>query len=145
MKKGNMVKKVGQGLSVLALSILIGSGICYSKEVNSQGYKVPDLSNATFVKERYDDLTDKIEGKETQVEQYKLGNPERIVSKVSINEKVFLYGVSNHETGEIYAIADMDGDGIFETRYDEKDLTYTSKEKKDFPTKKELPPEWVLK
>lgn len=145
MKNTSLMKKIGTSLGVFALSVIIGSGVCYSKEINLQGYQIPDLSQAEKVGTRYDDLTDKIEGKETRVDQYKLENPERIVSKVSINEKVFLYGVSNHETGEIYAIADMDGNGTFETRYNENDLKYTSKEKKDFPAKKELPPEWVLK
>lgn len=113
---------------------------------NKKGYKIPDLSQAVVVGEpRYDDLTDKIDGAETRVDHYTLNGKD--IWKVSINDNVFLYGIGTKaEKG--YAIADLDGDGIFETKYNTKELTYTGEKIDgkipDFPAKKDLPPEWVL-
>lgn len=150
MKKNNLIKKISMGAGILALSTIIGSGICYSKETNPQGYEIPDLSQAEKAGTRYDDLTDKIDGAETCVEQYRFKSEKDglnylRISKVSVNEKVFLYGIQNFKTDDVYAIADLDGDGIFETKYDNNELMYTDKSKGEFPAKKDLPPEWVLK
>jgi len=116
-------------------------------KINKKGYKIPDLSQAVSVGEpRYDNLTDRIEGKETRVDQYKLKG--KGIWKASVNGNIFLYGIGSKDD-KGYAIADLDGDGIFETKYSTDELLFAKKRKDgkvpDFPAKKDLPPEWVLK
>lgn len=146
MKKSNLVKKIGQGLGILTLGMFIGSGICYAKETNPEGYAIPNISNATFMGTRYDDLTDKIDGPETRIDIYEMDKKD--IYKVSINGNVFLYGISDDGTKDLYAIADLNGDGIFETKYDVDELKFTETRQDgkvpDFPAKKDLPPKWVL-
>lgn len=114
MEKKTLIKRISQGLGILTLSLFVGSGICYSKE-KPKGYKIPDLSRAIPMNEPpigkpvYEDLTDKIEGPETKVEGYQRGsmrsiskeNPLITISKLSVNGKVFFYGISNWSTGDI--------------------------------------------
>ncbi len=141
MKKSNLAKKVGQGLAILATGMLIGSGICYSKETNPKGYVIPDLSKAKVVGEpRYDDLTEKIEGPETRLDHYRTDKKD--IYKASVKGHVFLYAIHDLETGELCAVADLNGDGIYETKYSQEDLTYD--QQGNFPAKKDLPPDWAL-
>jgi hypothetical protein len=141
MENKGLVKKISKCLGILAFSTLIGSGICYSKETNPQGYEIPDLSQASFHGTVYKDMTDKIDGPETRFDGYILENPKRGVYKISINDKVFLYNIGYYENNETYGIADLDGDGIFETKYNTEEL----RKKGESPAKEDLPPEWVLK
>ena len=148
MEKNSLVKKVSGCIAILAAGMLIGSGICYAKETNHKGYEVPDLSKAAVIGDpRYDDLTDKIDGPETRVDHYQVNKQN--IFKASVNGNVFLYAMDEPNSGEVYAIADLDGDGVYETKYSREDLTYDEQRDgggiPDFPAKKDLPPEWVFK
>ena len=150
----NLTRKICTGLGILALSTVIGSGICYSKETNHLGHGIPDLSNTQVNKlgDRYEDLTDKIEGKETHFDYYLLENPKEDIEYVeiavaSINGKIFAYGVTTKfkqknegvpTIEDFYTIFDEDGDGIFETKYTEHETAQKYVEG-------DMVPEWVLK
>lgn len=154
MKNKSLLKKFSKGLSILALSTLIGSGICYSKEINHKGHEIPDVSDTQVDKlgSRYEDLTDKIEGKETLFDYYTIKNPKEDIeyveiTKVSVKGKIFAYGITtgykqkDKETEaiqEFYTIYDEDGDGIFETKYTD-DETFNK------CIEGHMLPEWVLK
>jgi hypothetical protein len=149
MENKNLVKKISKGLSILALSTLIGSGICYAKEMNPSGYAIPDVSQAHKLGNRYEDLTDKIEGKETLFDYYVVKNPREDVEYIqttvaSVKGKTFAYGITTayKQKGgtveDFYTIYDEDGDGIFETKYTEYE-TYNKH------VDGSMLPEWVLK
>jgi hypothetical protein len=148
MKKNNLTKKICTGLGVLALGAIIGSGICYSKEINLKGHEIPDVSQANKLGDRYEDLTDKIEGKETLFDYYLVKNPKEDVDYIeiavaSVKGKIFAYGITTayKQKGgtveDFYTIYDEDGDGIFETKYT-ADETYNKH------IEGSMLPEWVL-
>ncbi len=152
MENKSLIKKISQCLGVLALSTLIGSGICYSKETNHKGHEIPDVSQANKLGNRYEDLTDKIEGKETLFDYYIVKNPREDVEYIqttvtSVKGKIFAYGTTTRFKQEderaatvedFYTIYDEDGDGIFETKYDEDETIEKSLDGSTLP-------EWVLK
>lgn len=152
MKNKNLLKKISTGLSVLALSTLMGSGISYSKEINPKGHEIPDVSKSEKLGSRYEDLTDKISGEETLFNYYLVKEPKENIEYIeiavaSINGKTFAYGVTTRykqkdenavTVEDFYTIYDEDGDGIFETKYNEEETG------KRF-IEDSLVPEWVLK
>ncbi len=154
MEKKGLVKKISKCLGVLAFSTLIGSGVCYAKETNPQGYEIPNVSDTQVNKlgNRYEDLTDKIEGKETLFDYYLVKNPKEDVeyveiTRVSVKGKIFAYGVTTMFKQEneraktiedFYTIYDEDGDGIFETKYTDDETFNKCMEGS-------MLPEWVLK
>lgn len=154
MENKSLVKKISQCLGVLALGAIIGSGICYSKEVNPQGYEIPDVSNTQVDKlgNCYEDLTDKIEGKETCFDYYTVKNPKEDVeyveiTRVSVKGKIFAYGITTgykqkaertETIADFYTIFDEGGDGIFETKYTDDETFNKCMEGS-------MLPEWVLK
>lgn len=154
MKKDNLTKKICTCLGVLTLGAIIGSGICYSKEINPKGHEIPDVSDTQVNKlgNRYEDITDMIEGKETLFDYYLVKNPKEDVeyveiTRASVKGKIFAYGITtgykqkDKETEAIqdfYTIYDEDGDGIFETKYTD-DETYNKF------IEDSMLPEWVLK
>ncbi|MBM3200624.1 hypothetical protein FJZ53_06820 [Candidatus Woesearchaeota archaeon] len=153
MVKESLVKKISKCLGVLALSAVIGSGICYSKEINPKGHKIPDEAQLDkYLGHRYEDLTDKIGGKETRFDYYIVEDPSKDVESIettiaSVNGKVFAYGITTRSNqhdedgitiGDFYTIYDEDGDGIFETKYSDMETFDKCMEGKFLP-------DWVLK
>jgi len=153
MGNKGLVKKISTGISVLALSALIGSGICYSKEINPQGYEIPDYGDLVqHLGHKHMDLTDKIEGRETRLDYYLIENQSEDIESVEITELTvqsiaFGYGVTTtykQKDGksparqERYAIFDEDGDEIFETKYTEEEMN------KKFMDGSVLP-DWILR
>lgn len=154
MKKDNLTKKICTGLGVFVLGAIIGSGICYSKETNPKGYEIPDVSNTPVDKlgNHYEDLTDKIEGKETCFDYYTIKNPKEDVeytqiTRVSVKGKIFSYGITTgykqkdkgtEAIEDFYTIFDEDGDGIFESKYTDDETFNKCIEGR-------MLPEWVLK
>lgn len=153
MENKGLIKKISKCLGVLAFSTLIGSRIGYSKEINPKGHEIPDVSNTQVDKlgSRYEDITDKIDGKETCFDYYTLKNPKEDVeyveiTRASVKGKIFAYGITTGykqkdkgtETMDFYTIYDEDGDGIFETKYTD-DETFNKF------IEGSMLPEWVLK
>ena len=153
MKKDSLVKKISKGLSILTLSAMIGSGICYSKEINPKGYEIQDYGDLVqHLGHKHMDLTDRIEGRETRFDYYLIENPSEDIVSIEITELtvqsiVFAYGVTTTfkpkdknlpPVQDRYAIFDEDGDEIFETKYTEEEVT------KKFAEGSVLP-DWILR
>lgn len=141
MKLKKKLNTMNRSLLFSALGTLVAAQFCFGAEVNPQGYKIPDVSNAKKGTVQYYDLTDKIEGEETRIDNYYVKHPSGAfnglvnVIKVSIRDRVFMYGVEG--LGDYYAIFDNDGNGIFETKYSEEEILKKQNEGS-------LIPEWVL-
>lgn len=153
MENKGLVKKITTSLGILALSGIIGTGICYSKEINPKGYEIPyDSPLYKHLGHKHMDLTDKIEGKETRFDYYLIENPSEDIESIEVTELTvqsvaFAYGVTTtfkqkDETSpaiqDRYAIFDEDGDEIFETKYTEDEVT------KKFVDGSVLP-DWILR
>lgn len=153
MENKGLVKKISTCLSILAFSTIIGSGICYAKETNPQGYDIPyDSPSYEHLGHKHMDLTDKIGGKETRFDYYIIKNPSEDIESIEVTELTvqsiaFAYGVTitykqkdekSPAIQERYAIFDDDGDWIFETKYTEEEVT------KKFVDGSVLP-DWILR
>lgn len=147
MQKKSLVKKIGQGLGVLALSTFVGFGIGYAKEINPEGWATPDETRYQKVDEDFYELQGKgyeYEGKkvkgEVKLESYVNLQEQKFYEKWSLENKTFAYVITESKEEDlynVYALVDKDGDKVFESKYDfpedEKEL------------EKEIIPVWVLK
>ena len=153
MENKGLVKKISKCLSVLALSAVVGSGICYSKEINPKGYEIQDYGDLVqHLGHKHMDLSDKIDGRETRLDYYLIENPSEDIESIEITEMTvqsvaFAYGVTttykpkdknSPAVQDRYAIFDEDGDEIFETKYTEEEVT------KKFMDGSVLP-DWILR
>ncbi|WP_462325839.1 hypothetical protein [Desulfoplanes sp.] len=89
-----------------------------AKEHNATGFIVPDLSEAQKVNDFMHDNESSIPGKETKVEMFDLG-PVGYVFRLSVKGHVYGYGIDTDKNEPIdFEIVDVDGDGVFETKYE---------------------------
>ena len=117
---------------ILALLAWIPS-LLLSVEIKKDGWKFPNPAKAEKVAIRPIDSTDRIPGKETLVKTYK--KDEKVAFETfEIEGEVFACQFHFRETDDQsptnYAIVDVDGDGVFETKYG--------------PGEKARTPEWVI-
>jgi len=103
-------------------------------EVKQDGWKFPNPAKATKVAIRPIDSTDRIPGKETLVKTYKK-DEKTAFETFEIEGEVFAcqfhFRGTEDQASNNYAIVDLDGDGVFETKYG--------------PGEKASTPEWVIK
>lgn len=105
-----------------------------STEVKQDGWTFPNPAKAQKVAIRPADFTDRIAGKETLVKTYK--KDEKVAFETfEVEGEVFacqfhFRGTEEHSSSN-YAIVDLDGDGVFETKFGPGEKAYT--------------PEWVIK
>lgn len=121
---------------LVALSILLASGFIplEAVEIKKDGWLFPNPTRAEKKAIRSKDYTDRIPGPETLVKIYKKKNEDVAFETFEIDGEV--YACQFHIKGKewqpttVYVIVDMDGDGVYETKYSAGES----------PT----PPEWVI-
>jgi len=103
-------------------------------EVKQDGWTFPNPAKAQKMAIRPVDFTDRIAGKETLVKTYK--KDEKVAFETfEVEGEVFACQFhirkAEEQPSENYAIVDLDGDGVFETKYGPGEKAHT--------------PEWVIK
>lgn len=95
----------------------IGMSTAEAKEVNPQGYEIPDLTGYTKIKEGYLDLDRTKDGvKETFIEIFK--GPDNFIMKYTSNGKTWAWGkLKSSSDPQRYAIIDSDCNGVFDEKY----------------------------
>ncbi|MDP2908042.1 MAG: hypothetical protein Q8O03_08990 [Nanoarchaeota archaeon] len=91
----------------------IGISVAEAKEVNPQGYQVPDLTGLTPYQKGY-----LKEEPIVYVERFVVDG--RLIARMSVNGKIFAYDFNPNTrqlSPDAYIIVDTDGDGKFESKY----------------------------
>jgi hypothetical protein len=143
MSLSEKLKSVKTGLAVLVAGAMI-TGVAYAKEINNEGWPVPDDSQYSKLNEETKEFSCKYGDKEIilelKVESYANmdGNG---YNKYIFEDKAFMYakiGPGEGHSFKVEVLMDRDGNGSLETKYD---LTKPADEK-EFD--KEGIPEWVI-
>lgn len=138
-------KKAKTGLAVLVAGALLGiGGIAYAKEINNEGWTLPDESQYLKMGEETEKFSCKYKDEdivvELKVESYANFNGQGY-KKYTFEDKTFMY--AKIEPGEghsfkVEVLMDRDGNGSLETKYD------LNKEADEEEFDNEGVPEWVL-
>jgi len=122
---------------LVALSILLASGFIplEAVEIKKDGWLFPNPARAEKKAIHTKDYTDRIPGTETLVKIYKKKNQDVVFDTFEVDGEI--YSCQFHIKGKdgksptVYAIVDMDGDGVFETKYSSGETPAV--------------PEWIIK
>lgn len=138
-----IVKKTKTGLAVLAAGTMI-SGVAYAKEINNEGWSVPDDSKYSKLREDIREFSCNYKGKcvviKVGIESYASLNEQGYSRyyKYSFEGKTFMYDTLEAGGGlrlKMEILIDQDGNGSLETKY----VGRETDEKLDA-----MIPEWVL-
>lgn len=146
MSLSEKLKNVKTGLAVLVAGAMI-SGIAYAKEINNEGWTVPDDKEySLLVEPEMEDFSCKYQGKtitvKVKTESYVNVAKNKVYEKYSFEGKTFMYltleSEGNSYAFKVTALADRDGNGSMETKYVNDEIV-------DELEKEGLIPEWVIK
>ncbi len=137
--------KTKKGLAIIVAGAIIGiGGISYAKEINDNGWPLPDESQYLKMGEDTEKFSCKYKDKdivvEAKVESYASFNGQGY-KKYSFENKTFMYakiGPGEGHSFKVEVLMDRDGNGSLETKYD------LNKETDEEEFDNEGIPEWVL-
>jgi len=142
-----MLGKAKYGMvAVLAAGIIAGAGsLAYAKEINNEGWPLPDETqyfrlSDPVVKEIPCEYKDQKLNVDVKIESYVSSmNSLKMYVKYSFEDKAYMYVIMEPENGapKMTVLADTDGNGSLETKYDPE------KDGEEFK-KDGLIPEWIL-
>ena len=144
MSLSEKLKSVKTGLAVLVAGAMI-SGIAYAKEINNEGWPLPDKAEHTQLAEPYiENFSCKYQDKtltvKVKIESYMMSE-NKAYQKYSFEDQVFMYAIIKCESGHVFHItvlADRDGNGSIETKYTNKEITEELE-------KEGIIPGWIIK
>src|SRR5262245_94119 len=108
-------------MSMFLIAAWLAAGPLVAVEIKKEGWLFPNPAIAEKVKIRAVDYTPRIPGKETEVKTYRRKKDGALFSTFEVEGEIFgcqfLIPSGNDQPAGIYAIADNDGDGVFESKY----------------------------
>lgn len=139
-------KKTRTGLAVLLAGAFLGAGsMAYAKEINNEGWPVPDETKYLKAGEEVEEFSCKYKNKdvtvEIKVESYANLNGQ-VFEKYVFEDKVFMYAILEPGEGHSFhgkVIMDRDGNGSLETLYD----FVRAEDEEEFENDGSIP-EWIL-
>lgn len=136
-------KKTKTGLAVLVTGALL-SGVAYAKEINNEGWPLPDESQYLKMREETEKFSCKYGDKDIILE-FKVGSYANFngqgYKKYTFEDKTFMYATIEQGEGhsfKVEVLMDRDGNGSLETKYDLNKET----DEKEFDN--EGIPEWII-
>jgi len=125
-------KKVAAVVSGIAIATTLGlAKLVKAEEFNSNGWPIPNISNAKFLGQKQKDIISEIPGKETLLKGYK--SPDgTYFNTLEYNGRIYgFYVDTNGKMPMEYMLMDMEGNGNFDRKAEAKGSGTT--------------PEWLLK